>query len=547
MGYRFDDIRSLRGDVECDIKFKTKNTFNRIWNHRTVQMVSSDFYWDGVVLPHVDCDDAPTLLHGVAKRMGSKLREIIMPEYYPKLKAHVQKMCRREFQQQVGDVDLSFETWISKTNYPLWRKNELREVYQALLDEFECVKHKEGKSLLHYMVSIFCKDECYVDFKAARGIYARDDIAKVVFGPWFKAIEEIVYQHPAFIKHVPVHMRAKYIFDLMGAEGKVFLQSDYSSFERHFIRERMLNCEFVVYDYVMGNIAGWDYMREHMLNVLTNINVCASKHFTAKIEARRMSGEMNTSLGNGIFNYMNMTFMFSELLGKDLVPGVVEGDDGLFGYEGNIEDVDRMNKWFADSGCNIKLLIHNKLSDASFCGLLFDEEDKEIITDPFKILAKIGWVNRKYTRSSEKKIKHLMRVKAMSTLVQYPKCPIISSLAKCVMRLTKSYDVRYYAESEDLNTYERDQFIFALKNWKNFLHSEVGYNTRLKFAELYNIPVQVQLDVEKYFDSKESYSPFHNAFLYDVVNPTYKDNWEAFVRTYADSTVVETDTILLET
>lgn len=530
LGYRFDEIGSTQ--VETTITdIKLKGTFDRIWNSRRCEMVSIGLYWHGVAAPHVDCGDAPTLLHGVLKRMGAKLPDIKHLDYYQRFSSFVKRKVAVSFDVLPGDVDVTFETWIRRTNYPEWRKQELRTVYENLVSYYELneIEHRNNKvSLLHFMINIFCKDECYNDFKAARGIFARDDIAKVTFGPWFKCIEDIVYQHPAFIKHIPVAERAKYIFDVVCREGAVYLQSDYSNFEGHFTKERQLNCEFLVYDHIMNGVSGWEDMREFMIRVLTGINRCDSKHFKVKIPAKRMSGEMNTSLGNGLFNWLNMSFMFEELFNAE-APGVVEGDDGLFAHFGTEDDAELIGKWFEENGCRIKLNVFSDVSDASFCGLLFDEYDKEIITDPYKVLAKFGWTTKQYSKANNKTISHLIRAKAMSTLVSYPACPIISELAKLGMRLTAGYDVRKYIDRKGINNYERDQLIYAVSNWKQYLHRTVGMRTRIKFAELFGISIDAQLQTEKYLRGINSFQPIILPHIALLAPTSYTTYWEKYV------------------
>ena len=253
----------------------------------------------------------------------------------------------------------------------------MREVHEKVIKPLSHLSKRKRK---YFIVKLFAKDEVYVDFKHAGGIYARDDVAKCYFGPYFKRIEDELYKHPSFIKHVPVSERAKYISEMLDRPGGVFIQTDYSSYESHFSPEMMKSCEFVLYEYMYSKTPGGNGAVGVMKKVLAGVNPIENRYFNCAILACRMSGEMNTSLGNSFSNLMLYSFVASKL---DLEPvGVVEGDDGLFlAYP----DKAPTTEMFTEMGCIIKLNQFKHLSEASFCGLLFDEVDKQIITDPVKV------------------------------------------------------------------------------------------------------------------------------------------------------------------
>jgi hypothetical protein len=144
--------------------------------------------------------------------------------------------------------DMSFETWLSKTNYPEWRKQELRKYEVEITNLLQ--RNEHGK-LIKFVIKLFMKDEFYVKYTDVRGIYARDEAAKITFGPWFKAIEEQIYSLPDFIKHVPVRDRPKYIYERLNRPGGIYIATDYSKFESHFTKSLMLAVEFVLYEYIL--------------------------------------------------------------------------------------------------------------------------------------------------------------------------------------------------------------------------------------------------------------------------------------------------------
>ena len=158
---------------------------------------------------------------------------------------------------------------------------------------------------------------------------------------------------------------------------------------------------------------------------------------------------MNTSLGNGFSNLMFMAFV-CEKLGLNC-NGVVEGDDGLFAFNGNTPSASDFTKY----GFNIKLDVHSEISTASFCGNVFDPEDRQIMTCPYDVLSTFGWTTNKYAKSSDKTLKALLRSKSLSLAYQYPGCPILSSLAQYGLRVTKGYNVEKVVYSRNTSLWDR--------------------------------------------------------------------------------------------
>lgn len=508
LGYHSDEVPAL-----CSVECKdTVNVFNLKFNDasfRGVEQVSLLCHTEGFALPHVDTRHARTLAAGVEGRMGKKLPPVEVVDFYENLnKTTTHWLNDRNIRPLPEDYDFSFETWLSKTHYPEWRKEQLRKINEEILHMYERNDYGELKN---FKVKLFCKDEVYLDFKHARGIYAREDVAKVVFGPYFKAIEEVIYKQKEFIKHVPVQKRAEHITELLYTEGGKYVQTDYSSFEALFNRKLMENCEFVLYDRMLQHIPEGNFMLDIMREVLQGRNIIENNHFQAFVEASRMSGEMNTSLGNGFSNLMLM-FNLCERLGLEC-RGVVEGDDGLFVFIGQTPTTEE----FTAMGCSIKLEVFTELSKASFCGLLFDPDALQIVTNPFEILAQFGWTTKDYAKANNNKLKMLLRSKSLSYLYQYPGCPIVSELAEYGLRVTRSFDVRKYARNGKMSMWEREQLLEALDNKHLCVKQAIAMGTRLLFEELYGISVSEQLMIEKYLQTKQDLSPLKFPSLIDAV------------------------------
>lgn len=469
---------------------------------------------EGACLPHPCATDQNTMIAGVCKRIAAKVPEPEEEELH-NLKRFVYEWLHKNMVPLSSNTDYSFETWLSNTNYPEWRKEELRRVKLSILDPYD-------KS--NFDVKCFMKDETYPAYKHARGIFSRKDEAKCLLGPFIKKIEEVLYDHPAFIKHVPVKDRPAYISRMLDRPGVKYVATDYTAFESHFTSKIMESIEFVLYRYMLKECPDRKLVKM-LLSRLSGWNNCTFKRFRLNIHATRMSGEMCTSLGNGFSNYMLMLYACHRV--GSTCEGVVEGDDGLFIVQPNIPTTED----FARLGFTIKMEIHTELRTASFCGIIFDEKDKVNVTNPLEVLCGFGWSKSTYIGARNVRKMELLRSKALSFLHQYPGCPIIQSLAKYGLRVTRHIDLRRYISKErSLNMWERDQLNLALKDLEQGLLVEktVPANTRLLVEQLYGISVKDQKLIEDYLDSKQELSPLK----YGVIDTYMDGQWKHYYSEY---------------
>lgn len=233
------------------------------------------------------------------------------------------------------------------------------------------------------------------------------------------------------------------------------------------------------------------------------------KHFTMQINAQRCSGEMNTSLSNGLANLLVFLFLVDQKFGlkpSDVIARV-EGDDGAFATKNNLfpdeSDYTRL-------GFKVKMQFHKNIGTSSFCGLIFDLEDQKVMADPWKHMSKFGWCKPKYSGCRKSKLLALLRAKGFSYAYQYDGCPILMELGIYALRVTKHIDIRWLMKSRDLDIFERDRLIFAIQNLPQ--PSPVGMNSRLLFEELYGISVSEQLEFEAYLRTLNSPTPIDFPF-----------------------------------
>jgi hypothetical protein len=224
---------------------------------------------------------------------------------------------------------------------------------------------------------------------------------------------------------------------------------------------------------------------------------------------------------------------------------VVEGDDGLFTMVGTPPTVAD----FARLGLAIKLEIHDTISTASFCGIVFDPMDRINVADPRKVLTNFGWVQRQYARARSSKLVVLLRCKALSTAYQYPGCPIIAELGWYGIRVTPRSASNRLVKMIDrkgmFDSYTREKINAAMHSG-NIPRKEPLTNTRLLVERLYGIPSEVQLSIESYLGSLMTIQPldhwsfpmilpslwYEHAARYSVVSDRLDVNLEVPAESY---------------
>lgn len=322
---------------------------------------------------------------------------------------------------------MSFFEWLETTTYTIQRKEELTAAYTLLRGS-----HPTSREAEH--IDTFVKSESYPELKFARMINSRCDAFKAWSGPMFKSIEEVVYQLAPFIKHVPVPDRPERINSLRQS-GRRYFMSDFTAFESHFTKRFMRACELQLYRHCLAGQRDADFL----CDVISGVNRMRTRHgHRASCTARRMSGDMCTSLGNGFSNLMLALYIADKKGGS--IEGFVEGDDGLFS-----SSVELTSNDYLQLGFTIKIEEIKDPSLGSFCGMIFTDSN-EILRDPFKFLQTFGFTHS-FIQGGKKVMMELLRAKALSACYETPNCPIVGAMAHAALRFTEGFGVRYEADT----------------------------------------------------------------------------------------------------
>lgn len=439
---------------------------------------SLGFIWKSSKLPIPDINDDLSVLLGVYKR--------VTPEMSPKQKTFFDvlvSVADKEINKLIPlahDTDISLETFLLKVPWPERKKTKVRNA---------------GESPLPWKVkpeySSFNKEESYTEPKFNRAIQAPTPLIKALFGPVIRAIEESLCSQTEFmIKKVPVLDRAAYIEELFRVRGEHLCSSDFSSFEVQFTHSVKKVIENKLFTWMTSKLSNsLEINNYYQAFVRANTKLDFGSFVVILLEAIRQSGDMWTSIFNSFSNYI-IHLSMSVKLGNKNFKCVVEGDDGLFSFDG----VKPTEQDYLDMGFKVKLINENKLNLASFCGLVYDDKTFRIMTDPIQILSDFGWSGSRYLGANHQTKQLLLRAKALSFLYQYPGMPIVSELCKKVITLTSSKGIRRLVHRGHFSEWERQQLIEALDHPPMLVNPEPSQRDLMH--EKYEISPEAQLSIE---------------------------------------------------
>lgn len=530
-GYRTDEFQAydrlakmskIRPCVLKSIKIKNPmEKFKSSLEYRAPVARNLPLWLNGYCGLKPDDSDIASVIDGVKHRVAG-VTPSVSSTTVAQFGLFVERFLEKHVPTLPADTEISVEKWLSETDYPESRKDQLREASLRVEERTDKQNPLNVKS--------FIKEETYWEPKAMRTINSRVDEYKTRVGPWVHAVEQLVFKLKWFIKKIPVADRAAVVIERLAKSGGVKMSTDFTAFESSFRSVIMEACEFKLFRHVTKNIPGSadfvaDYEKVAMNNKLLFDRIIAV------IAAKRMSGEMSTSIANGFTNLMLILFTaFMMGIPFEQIDLFVEGDDSIISAP-----IPLTTKYFELLGFSVKMEIHNDIRRASFCGLIFSEPG-HIIRDPRPVLAKFGWAMRQYVSAGHKTLMQLLRAKALSLACELPNCPILSPFAHRVMELTRSFSVNKIisrSNQQSFDAYSRAKLIGAVadKPWQ--VPPKILPATRVLMENLYGISIDLQFQMENELSSIEL-GPI-DLLGADVLFPRdWMINWDEYVRETSD-------------
>lgn len=241
----------------------------------------------------------------------------------------------------------------------------------------------------------------YNDMKAPRCIQYRTKRYQLELARFLQPVEKMVYGWedaygvPIIAKSRNSHQRAQ---DLLAKslefEDPVFFLLDHSKFDAHCSPE-LLSVEHWFYDQVYDD----RLLRRLMEWQLTNKGITKNhtKYFTP---GTRMSGDLNTGLGNCIIN----AAMLQDWLNQAGVPGTfyVDGDDSVVIVGRRHAEQLRMcgggvKEHWLSYGMETKCEVVYEWEDVDFCQCkpVFDGQSWRMLRDPSRLMSRTMWTCKK--------------------------------------------------------------------------------------------------------------------------------------------------------
>jgi len=361
-------------------------------------------------------------------------------------------------------------------------------------------------------VKSFVKYESYPTYKHCRIINSRDDRFKVHVGPIFHAIEKAIFKLKWFVKYVPVEQRPQYVIDLIGQPligsnvdgvvegddglfqiGGEYFVTDHSQYEAAFTRDVMEDCEEPLYEFMLSSHPKVLAKFRKYYAYIKGVNRIKFRHFSMSCTAKRMSGEMNTSLGNGWGNLMSFLFECKRSNNKPTAAGL------------------------ALNGFTVKLEKVRSIYESSFCGFMFHPDDKIIVKNPLDFLIQFGWLPQKYINAKDSVLMGLYRCKAISLLHSFYRSPIVDAFARYVLRMTSGFAVRQYYN--DNYMYTRVNYALDRFNRGLLPKMDTPLPTRILVQDKFGISVEIQLKTEEFFNNLDTLDPINCPHINDMAPP----------------------------
>jgi hypothetical protein len=377
---------------------------------------------------------------------------------------------------------------------------------------------------------VFLKAEKWKEVKAGRVISARSPRYNVELGRYLLPLERRVYQAigevfgaPTIMKGLTPEARASVLAEHWAEfDRPVAVGQDFSKFDQH-ISTQALNYEHGVYlgayenDRWLQMLLGWQLQNRCYADV-------SDGKVKYRTEGGRMSGDMNTAMGNCI---ISAALLWAYCHEKGIrVRAIVDGDDSVTIMEaGDLATyLDGIEGWMAEKGFRLvtEAPVY-ELHDVEFCQCRYVASvPPTMVRNPVKAITQDhAWVVDRSITHEE-----VLAATGLGGLSLYGNMPVLGSYYAMLARTTKVSE-KTLSRLSFQSSWLRDA---ALKGGTHVVPSEA---TRLAFYQSWGITPGEQRQLEAHFDGMRLAA----SFAADS-NKIYNENYQEYRNYY---TICTTD------
>jgi hypothetical protein len=351
--------------------------------------------------------------------------------------------------------------------------------------------HEIGLLDRHSRVTLFCKDdlEMGVPAKAPRAIQYRNPIFALEQGRFTKPIEKWFYS-----------LRDQYDTIIIGKADPFTIANALAEKSKHFSDPVYLMLDASKFDSCVDirwlQICLSVYLRLFPGRFHRTINYIWKKTFLNqgrtrkglrfKTSGTRMSGDMDTGLGNSIIMVLMLTaYMETQGVRHSLL---VNGDDSLIVISKADLEKARDISCFKSYGFNMKFEVAHTINQAEFCQSRYMESDygPTMARKPARIMGRTSWTTRDYGQS---KIRAFVNTLGLCERAASFGVPIASTMATCMIQAAQT------TKQIELKPWLKEHYLKMKKPWKTG-HPTISLEARLSFQEAWDISPEEQLDIE---------------------------------------------------
>jgi len=213
-----------------------------------------------------------------------------------------------------------------------------------------------------------------------------------------------------------------------------------------------------------------------------------NKGISFKTHGTRMSGDMDTGLGNSIIMYIMLTVYLERVTTKYSI--LVNGDDSLVVVEADALEQLKDLTIFKEFGFNMKFEYTDNIHHAEFCQsrMIYTDYGPMMARNPARIMGRTGWITRLMSdRNCREFVASLGRCERAASWG----VPIASIMANHMIALSPNSPI-----SKFLNIWRREQYEGGKILYRAYKPT-ISLGTRLSFAEAWGLTPDEQIKYEE--------------------------------------------------